>query len=140
MSQSQVKPKQVPGRSVRGDVYYNLNCGGLSVVDRQSGSDMYGHVIAHAEQAWITDAEVVTYESKREKALAEGCKNVHAMFRGEVQTYGDFTLDRSVDPVEIHYHVDKEGCFYDRQGRRLVEAEDIIIKGKQIQALHPTFE
>ena len=140
MSQSVTTPDTLEGRNMRADVYYNLRVGGLSVVDRRPGSDMYGNVVSHTEQAWVTDAKVVTYEGKREKAVEEGRKNVHAMFRGNVATRGDLEPSNSVDPVEIHYHADKEGCFYDQRGRRLLEAEAVIIHGQQIRALHPTFE
>ena len=131
--------ERVPDRDLRGDVYYNLQVGGLSIVDRRPGSDTYGNVVKHAEQAWITGAEVVIYEGKRQQAVEDDRKNVHAMFRGSVQTYGDFTTTPNVDPIEINYHANKEGCFYDRRGRQLLEADGVIIEGKRILAIGPTF-
>lgn len=114
---------------VRGDVYRNLQDDCLSILDRRTDSPTYGEVIAHMQAVTIRDAEVGVYESKRQQALAEGCKNVHAFFRGNVETYDPNVFDEYV-PVSVSYEGDREGVFYTDTGQQVLEAEVVNITRK----------
>lgn len=138
MSTTHPTPATLPERTVRGDVYRNLNDGCLSVLDRRCGVDSYGTVIAHVQSCWIENADVVTYESKRQQAVESGQKNVHAMFRGDVNAYSEPTVADCVDPVRVEYVGDREGCFYTVDGDQVVGADDVLVDATGIRALGVT--
>lgn len=72
----------------RVDVYKNLNDDCLSILSRDTDSDDYGNVIAHADFVLLEDVDFVVQDAGQEKVRETGVKNVHAMVRGDVVGVG----------------------------------------------------
>lgn len=118
---------RLPKSPIRGDVYRNLNDDCLSIVDRRTDSDTYGEVITHTPGVIVKNADVVTYEGKREDALESGCKNVHAFFRGTVSRYDPQAVMEMGEPTTVTYQMEREGCFVTDDGQTLLEADVVEI-------------
>lgn len=113
---------------MRGDVYRNLNDECLSVLDRRTDSDEYGRVVGHVDTVYVLDAEVVTYENKRQQALESGQKNVHAMFRGKCRDCPTINPGKIIDSAtRIEYRPDREGCFYTPDDEQVIGAPFVSI-------------
>lgn len=93
------------GRRV--DVYRNLHRGAYSVRDRATG-----RVIAHAEHVDVRDARGVVGQKGRERVIAEGVKNVHAVVRGTLTAP---LLRPNTEPTgSLTYNPFKYTAFVDR--------------------------
>lgn len=112
----------------RADVYAHTRKQTLSVKDMEYGSDTYGTVVGHEDELRVHDARVVTYEGRRREAKRSGTKNVHAMFRGNVEIVDpDEYVPLKSFGREIRYDVARPGCFYVPTGETVVGAEEVYV-------------
>ena len=79
--QNAMSSDQLQGRRVF--VYKNLHEGCWSVKDRQTG-----HVVAHADQAALSDVDLKVSQAGRRRVLEEQRKNVHAGVEGTLELIG----------------------------------------------------
>jgi hypothetical protein len=111
----------------RGDVYMDTNTGQLSVVDRRTGSDTYGRVVDKRNAVVVRDADVIVSQTKRREAIREGIKNVHAKFRGTVESDQSIRRGRLGDRQRLYYDPTDPGCFITTDGDTVLSAEDVRI-------------
>lgn len=84
--QTDVSDLDIEGTRV--DVYRNLNDDCLSIKSRDTDSDAYGTVIAHADFVLLEDVEFVVQDAGQQRVRETGVKNVHAVCRGTIVAVG----------------------------------------------------
>lgn len=81
-------------------VYRNLNNGKLSI---KQGS----HIVGHAEEVTLMNAEFIVYDSGYNRFLEQGVKNVHAYVEGYVTV-----SKKSFNGIRVGYNPSKLNCFF----------------------------
>ena len=88
----------------RVDMYRNLTRDTFSIRKK-------GKVVEYSDFATLLNAQFVVSEKGRQRVLSSGCKNVHAVVRGELASFSgnrEGKKEAYYDPKKINSFQDKE--------------------------------